>query len=285
MSIKGIDVAKYQPTNPDPAALPGISFYIAKATEGTTPDPTYSAHIAHARSQGIPLVGAYHFADNRVPIPEQIDAFLHYAVDADGYCIDREGAYPLTQSEFTAFLTGFHSKALKLGLYGSESGYPSWGQDWRWVANYSHEPTIPYHIWQYGPYAPNVDGDVSKLSVASIANLWGAMTPQLDITDLTPAMVTTGNNATWYDLDGSVLLTGKSEIGPRISPYAVAGGFRAIYVDWATGGTATRVCLIKPVTTTPVPKDCTTEIAAAIAHLKSTTIIVDPAPPQIKWGT
>lgn len=272
MAIKGIDVAKYQPVNPDPAALPGISFYIAKATEGTTPDPTYSAHITHARGQSIPLVGAYHFATNAIPIKDQVAAFLKTAGKVDAYVVDREGANEISQSQFTEFLNRMHDAGLLLGLYGSENDFPYWGQDWSWIANYSREPKKPYDLWQYGPFANAVDGDIYMGTLAQLKDLWGVQVAQASITDETQYNVTTGPNSIWYDIDGSVLLSGRPALTtPRISPYGV-GEKRAIY---ANVGTKRQIVLVVPATKTPIPPpDCSTQVAAAIAADRAKAHIV-----------
>lgn len=162
MTVPGIDVAKYQPTSPDPAAIvPNIQFYFAKATQGTTPDPTYIAHVAHARDHHIPVVGAYHFGVN-APALMQLNAFLGYAGHVQAFALDVEGANRMTDAQARQFIAGLKSEGKVAILYHSESGFPNYGQDLNWVANYSRAPRIPWDFWQYGPAAANVDGDKYK---------------------------------------------------------------------------------------------------------------------------
>lgn len=158
--IPGVDVAKYQPTNPDPAStVPNIQFYFAKATEGTTVDPTYAAHVAHARSAHIPVIGAYHFGVN-MDAKQQLDAFLKAAGNVQAFALDVEGSNPMTENQARYFLAGLKNAGHRAILYHSESGFPHWGQDLNWVAKYSSkQPVIPWNFWQYGPAAHNVDGD------------------------------------------------------------------------------------------------------------------------------
>lgn len=160
MTILGIDVARYQPTNPDPAStIPNVQFYFAKATQGTTPDPTYAAHIAHARAAHIPVVGAYHYGDKRIDPIAQLNAFLAIAGKVGAYALDEEGSNALTYSQARIFITGLKKRVPKAILYHSDFGFPDYGQDLDWVANYSHKPARHWDFWQYGPAAPHVDGD------------------------------------------------------------------------------------------------------------------------------
>lgn len=261
MPIKGIDVAKYQPTNPDPANLAGISFYIAKATHGTTQDPTYALHIKHAREQAIPLVMAYHFGVN-APVLPQVNAFLSVAGKVDGYALDNEGPNQMTTAQKKEFLRLMHERGHLLIGYASESGYLDYGQDIRWVANYSREPNIAYDIWQYGPYAPNVDGNIFPGTLAELKKLLGVDVAQADITNTDPKMVTfAGGN--WYDLDGKTVISdGHGPLPSRLSPYGV-GAKRAIYVH--PSPTTTALALIIPSSVQGLPVvDCTKQVVDAV---------------------
>lgn len=273
--IRGVDVAKYQPTNPDPSdTLNGISFYIAKATEGLTPDPTYAAHIQHARNNKIPLVAAYHFCHGSIDAKAQALKFLEIAGDVDAYVVDREGQDEFTEIEFKTFQSVLAANGKLTGLYGSLSGYPSWGQDWRWIAYYNPTPpTIAYDIWQYGSYAPNVDGDIYQGTIAQLKGLW-KVGQQIPITDRTEKIITAPANHTWYDLDGTVLSTGHPALTARNSPYG-AGKYRAVFTS-GTGGVNTRVTLLVPDTITDIPPlDCTQQIADAITADRAKAHIVE----------
>lgn len=91
---------------------------------------------------------------------------------------------------------------------------------------------------------------------------------QAPIIDTTPALITT-TAPHWYELDNVTPLPGEHDplSVPRMSPYAVSGR-RAIYAT--PGGGPTRLVLVAPATTTPLPPpvvDCddavTRELAAA----------------------
>lgn len=266
MAIKGVDVARYQPTNPDTAAnLHGIQFYIAKATEGTSPDPTYAAHIAHARARSIPLVMAYHFGRNDVPVAQQLAAFLVIAGDVDGYALDVEGANAIPKAQALYFRDGMHDAGKRIGLYHSLSGFPNWGFDWDWVAFYnSTPPSISWDMWQYGPAAPNIDGDLFRGTTDELAALIGANVAQAPITNETAQIITVAPGK-WYDLDGTTVLKSGPALPARLSPYGV-GIRRAIYVEFPDGSNKRRIALVTAATTSPVPApDCTAEVAAAIA--------------------
>ena len=95
--------------------------------------------------------------------------------------------------------------------------------------------------------------------------LWGKeLDVQAEITDLTPKLVTTTTNATWYELDGKTVQSpGHAQLTDRFSPYGV-GTKRAIYVT--PGGGPRRLVLVTPTAVKPVPAlDCTDEVADARA--------------------
>ena len=164
----GIDVSKYQSVSDYKALIPTLDFALVKATQGTTPDPNYDTHMAALAS--VPLRIAYHYGSRLVSGAAQAAAFLAASKDADGHALDIEGGtHNISEAEGRAFILAVKRAVGKCGLYASESGFPAWGQDWNWVANYSREPAIAYDIWQYGPAATNVDGDRSKLTRAQLA--------------------------------------------------------------------------------------------------------------------
>lgn len=172
--ITGIDVAKYQPVSPDPATtVPNIQFYIAKATQGTTPDPTYAAHVVHARQANIPVVGAYHFGTNSDPAA-QLAAFLKTAGKVELYALDVEGVNGMTSVQAKQFIAGLKSAGHKAVMYHSLSGFPNYGQDLNWVAYYSKlPPPIHWDFWQYGSATTNVDGDRYNGSTAAMLTALG----------------------------------------------------------------------------------------------------------------
>ena len=165
----GIDVSSYQSVSEYKALIPSLGFAAIKATEGTWHDPDYAMHVQAL--SGVPVLIAYHFGSRLVSGSQQAAEFLATAKGVTAYALDIEGGtHNISEAEGRAFILAVKRAVGKCGLYGSESGFPNWGQDWNWVANYSREPAIAYDIWQYGPAAPNVDGDRSRLSVAQLAS-------------------------------------------------------------------------------------------------------------------
>jgi hypothetical protein len=144
--LEGYDVSHWQTSTPTRG-----DFLIAKASQGTRPDTAYREHIRNARAAGM-VVGAYAFNHDTaiVSVSDQADAFLEAAGDVDLYALDVEGRYSFTRDEARAFIGRVQEAGRSCGLYMSESPYyRDVGQDWRWVANWSREPAIPWDIWQY----------------------------------------------------------------------------------------------------------------------------------------
>jgi hypothetical protein len=147
----GLDVSAHQTATPD---LSAVDFLFARATYGTFPDNKYGQHVAKARAAGL-VVGAYHFGRAGDPI-EQANAFIAAAAgNPDLYVLDLESdggnpAMSLTQAR--AFIVAVKRVKVnhKVGLYHSDSGFPSLGQDFNWVAKWSPTPPArPWAFWQY----------------------------------------------------------------------------------------------------------------------------------------
>lgn len=169
MTLEGIDVSRYQSTTP---SLAGRSFLWARATYGTWHDPSFSSHIANGRAAGC-LVGAYAFgrathsftrnADGIVvplaqPIADQVAEFLAAAGKVDFYALDMEPdkyGTAMSAAEAGQFIALAKAKVHPVLLYHSASGYPSLGQDGRWIADYRSAtaaaggPSLPWAFWQY----------------------------------------------------------------------------------------------------------------------------------------
>ena len=164
MSLEGIDCSKYQTTTPPLATR---SFLFARATYSTWPDPMYATHIANARAAGL-IVGSYHFG-TAAYVPSQVAAFLGAAGSVDLYVLDLEsnGGQPsMTQTQARAFIAAVQKTGRKIGLYHSESGFPSLGQDYDWVANWSQVPARHWTFWQYRGSPLDLDrfnGDIAAL--------------------------------------------------------------------------------------------------------------------------
>jgi hypothetical protein len=148
MTVLGSDFSHWQTSTP---SLAGLGFVIVKASEGTTADPMYLTHMAKVRSSG-KLPGAYCFSRNDVSLDAQAKFFVNHAQGAAFLAVDNEARYATPQDR-TAYLINrirWHDPLGRLvGLYMSESGFQSAGQDFDWVANWIRTPHHPYLIWQY----------------------------------------------------------------------------------------------------------------------------------------
>ena len=171
--LNGIDCSRYQSTTP---SLTGLSFLFARATYATWPDPVYQTHISNARKAGL-IVGAYHFG-TAAPVASQVAAFLAAAGSVDLYALDLEsnGGQPsMTWTQARAFIAAVKATGRTIGLYHSESGYPSLGQDFDWVANWS---TIPARHWDFHQYRGSpLDLDHFNGTLAQLRALAGKPVP------------------------------------------------------------------------------------------------------------
>ena len=167
MTLEGIDVSRWQATTP---SLSGKSFLFARATYGTVADAMYATHIANARKAGL-LVGAYAFGVGDVPVADQVAAFLATAGSVHFYVLDLErngSRTSMTGTQAAAFIVAVRAKGHPCGLYHSESGFPSLGQSYNWIANWSQIPAIGWTFWQYRGSPLDLDrfnGDLAKLRV------------------------------------------------------------------------------------------------------------------------
>lgn len=269
----GIDVSAHQASTP---ALAGLSFLFARATYGTARDPMFAAHVARARAAGL-VVGAYHFG-RATNVDDQVTAFLQAVVAAgnvDLLALDLEadGGNPaMSSTQARAFLAGVQARGRRIGLYHSTSGYPSLGQDWRWVADYRASsvdaggPPVAWDVWQYRGSPLDLDtfrGSPDELR--AFVDRMAAVTPA-PITDEHELVITCKDGHAWYELDGTTRIsTGHTALPARRSPYGV-GTKRAMF---ATVDGHRRIVLVTPATAAPPPippaPDCTQAIAAAKA--------------------
>lgn len=146
--LDGIDVSSHN----GPFSTDGQSFVIIRASYGTGRDMAFGRHFARARAAGV-VTGAYCFGRNQDPAA-QADRLIEIGGEADLLVLDREsdaGHPTMTVHQARAFIARIHERGRRVGLYASESGYPAdaFGADWRWVANYSREPRVPWDIWQW----------------------------------------------------------------------------------------------------------------------------------------
>jgi lysozyme len=147
MTLRGIDISRWQGTTP---SLAGLAFCFVKATEGQTTDPKYAMHAANVRKAGI-VLGAYAFG-HRGDGAGQARHLLEVARGADLLALDVEGADAPDYATARDFGAAIHAAGREWGLYHSSSGYPQWGQDFLWVADWtggSSPHLAGWHFWQY----------------------------------------------------------------------------------------------------------------------------------------
>ena len=265
MRAHGIDVSKWQGTTPN---LTGLDFLFARASIGTLTDETYDRHIAKAKAAGL-LTGAYHFGDEGSTPAAQAKTFLAKAGDVDFYFLDHEGTRRMGSAAAKDFIRRVRDVKGRCGLYASLSGFPSFGQDYNWIALWAGSaPPIPWAFWQY--QGSPLDKDVFNGTLAELrafaAGKEADVTPA-PITDPTSKEVRIPAGASIFDVDGKTILrTSQGSPEWRPSPYE-QGNKRAIFSpDPPIVLIAVADTDIRDVPTA----DCTAAIADATAPLKET---------------
>jgi len=152
MTIDGIDISHWQAPSQDDRIMDGCEFVGIRATYGTTKDHTYDVHEANARKH-YAVVLAYCFGVPGLGGEAQANALLDSAPNADLYVLDREKDGTrgvMSEAEARAFIATIkRTSKHKVGLYSSESQFKDLGQEFNWVANWSHEPTVHWEFWQH----------------------------------------------------------------------------------------------------------------------------------------
>ena len=152
-NAQGIDISKWQTATP---SLSGLDFAFARATYGDTIDSRYGQHSQAIRAAGL-VLGAYHFgrSGQYASIKSQVALFLFKSTGADLLALDFESDgvknTAMSRVEAADFIAKVHAAGHSIGLYHSDSGFPSdLGEDWRWVAKWSKTPpSRKWDIWQY----------------------------------------------------------------------------------------------------------------------------------------
>ena len=277
MRAHGIDVSKWQSSTP---SLTGLDFLFARASIGTLTDEAYDRHIANARRAGL-LTGAYHFGDEGSTAAAQAKTFLTKAGAVDFYFLDHEGARRMGSAAAKEFIRTVRAAKGKCGLYASLSGFPSFGQDYNWIALWAGaEPTIPWTFWQY--QGSPLDKDVFNGTLAELRAFAGKEVDVIPapITDQTPKEVRIPAGASIFDVDGKTILrTSQGSPEWRPSPYE-QGNKRAIFSpDPPIVLIAVGPADIRPVPA-PVP-DCTAATAPLRATIESLKLTVAGEPQRI----
>lgn len=176
-NARGVDLSAYQSVTPP---LAGLSFLAARASISmatpngfvTEKDARYDQHIGKAKAAGLVTI-AYHFADSRQDIAQQVAAFKAFAGAVDFYFVDVESADggQLSWAQTHEFITRAQAAIGECGLYMSASIF-RWkaGQNYDWIASYGANTGSPgtppagaWEFWQYTSkgqlpgYAPRLD--------------------------------------------------------------------------------------------------------------------------------
>jgi hypothetical protein len=181
MSLFGVDVSSYQPSDFD---VSGLSFAFVKATESSDyVNPKYHAQLATARDAGL-VVGHYHFAH-----PGNVDAQVqHFLLAADirpgelvAYDWEASG---VTEADRDAWIRAVkaHLPSNKVVLYcnrdfwrnvDTENGGPA---DSLWIADPNAPAGRPNisHPWRFHQYSwtGGIDRDVANFGSVGELRAW-----------------------------------------------------------------------------------------------------------------
>jgi len=226
MTLEGIDISYAQATTP---SLIGLSFVFCRATYGGTGvDTMWATHSADVRSQG-KVLGAYHFWYDGTSGATQAAHFLSIAPNADLYALDFEGS-AVDQTGAKAFIAAVQAAGKKCALYHSLSGFPSWGQNYNWVADWSTTPpAISWTFWQYQGSPLDRDrfaGDAAALAALVSGSTGGINIPGGDDVDPTKDLpIATADIAAttlYADRDGATVIAANWAGGKAIGVYSKA---------------------------------------------------------------
>jgi hypothetical protein len=185
MTVHGVDVASYQPTD---FTTSGQDFAFVKATEGTGyVNPHHAAQVAHARAAGL-VVGHYHFA-RPGSAADQSAYFLKHAAPKDGdlLALDWEDADVSGAAKDTLLRRVQHDAAdHRVLLYCNREFWlqrdtTSFCGDGLWIADPSSSAGHPgvKHAWtihQYGS-SGGIDRNVAAFASKAALTSWAAKKP------------------------------------------------------------------------------------------------------------
>src|SRR5512146_45480 len=145
--IPGIDVSRFNVLSS--RTLDGQAFAFARATYGTSTDPSFYSHTTAFKAAGI-VTGAYAFGIG-MSGAQQANSFLAVAHSSELLALDLEGdPNPMSEAQAREFIATVQAKGYRCGLYHSRWGFPSLGQDWNWVAQWGGTPpTNKWAFWQW----------------------------------------------------------------------------------------------------------------------------------------
>ncbi|WP_037909192.1 GH25 family lysozyme [Actinacidiphila yeochonensis] len=188
MSVHGVDVASYQPTD---FATSGQDFAFVKATEGTSyVNPHHAGQAAHARAAGL-VVGHYHFA-RPGSAAEQAAYFLKHAAAKAGdlLALDWEDADVSGSAKDTLLRQIQHEAAgHRVLLYCNREFWLQYDKtsfcgDGLWIADPSASAGHPRveHSWtlhQYGE-SGGLDRNLGAFASKAALTSWAAKKPASD---------------------------------------------------------------------------------------------------------
>ena len=226
--LSGIDISKWQDPTPN---LTGLSFVFARAAYGDSPDLSYPTHSDNVHKAGI-VLGAYLFGRNlsgRV----QAETLLSIGANAELLALDLEAdaRYPrMSDAQAEEFIATIHAAGRKIGLYHSQSGFPSLGQDWNWIAKWSIiAPPKPWTFWQHrgSPLDLNYfDGTEKGLRALGDK----PMSVVLPVSNFDAMLVDCAIGVQFYMLDGTPLVKLKRGGNGITSPF-LSGSRRAVVIS------------------------------------------------------
>jgi GH25 family lysozyme M1 (1,4-beta-N-acetylmuramidase) len=195
VTVKGIDVASYQPIDYDTT---GLAFVFVKRTEGTGyVNPRASAQVAHGRAAGL-VIGHYHYPHIHDGAAADADYFLtHLGADlhaGDLIALDWEwyGEAGVSAAEADAFKDQWLARVKaklpghRVGAYSDVSNWThtdvnSNCGDFLWIATGGRPPGSPgiQHPWTFHQYstAGGIDHDVANFATAAALKAWANPAP------------------------------------------------------------------------------------------------------------
>jgi len=230
--LEGYDVSSHQSHTP---SLTGKSFLIARATYGAHGDDMYFVHQRNTRNAG-KVFGAFHFARPTTTgdtVGEQVNAFLLMAKEADIIAIDveedvwidnsgvRRSNGTMTRADVRAFISAVHKRGRRIGLYISESHWFDAGQDFDWIANWAHQPTRSWDIWQYNGGGTDhldndrFDGTITGLKALGLPSLPDTSTEPPAVIQPDPIIITVLPFGGRFAIPPNATITGFKLDGPN----------------------------------------------------------------------
>ncbi|MCC2280977.1 glycoside hydrolase family 25 protein [Streptomyces sp. ET3-23] len=182
MTIKGIDVSSYQPSD---FSTSGLDFVIVKATEGVGyVNPKMTTQAAHAREDGL-VVGFYHFL-RPGDMAAQAQFFTDRACSMEGDPLFADWEDPDVSSankdQFLSEVKKLRGKAHRVGLYCNRDYWlnrdsTSNAGDALWIADYVNPGTPRITAsWLFHQYAEHpIDSNLARFPDRAALRTWATV--------------------------------------------------------------------------------------------------------------